>query len=168
MNYKYVDETADIARGYNLGEGGNVSPSPPLAPESERRESELSINHRSQTESSILGDTIGSYSSEHCLPPPNRPESSHFAGNSPYPLQLSPRHRSSVSSASPHFSHSSQASPGTRDLISRIDHGFDHGLPNLDEHEACLMRYFVVQLAPWVCDFDTSLACVPILTWFPV
>lgn len=149
MDYKYVDETADIARGYTLGEGCNASPSSPLA--LERRESELSIDHRTLTEPSILSDPVGSYSSEHCLPPPNRPESSHLTGYSPYPLQLSPRHHSSVSSASPHFSHSSQASPGTnRGLTSHIDHGFDHGLPNLDEHEACLMRYFVVQLAPWV------------------
>lgn len=149
MDYKYVDETADIARGYTLGEQCNPSPSPPLVPE--RRESELSIDHRALTEPSILSDPVGSYSSEHCLPPPNRPESSHLTGYSPYPLQLSPRHHSSVSSASPHFCHSSQVSPGTtRDLISLVDNEIDHGLPNLDEHEACLMRYFVVQLAPWV------------------
>lgn len=165
MDYKYVDESADIARGYTLGEGSNASPSPPLAPEndaveSERRESELSIDHRSLAGSSILGDPVGSYSSEHCLPPPNRPGSSHLPGYSPYPLQLSPRHQrnhSSISSASPHFSHSSQASPGTRDLISHIDHGFDRGLPNLNEHEACLMRYFVVELAPWVCGLTSHL-----------
>lgn len=165
MDYKYVDESADIARGYTLGEGSIASPSPPLAPESnppgsERRESELSIDHRSLAESSILGDPVGSYSSENCLPPPNRPESSHLPGYPSYSLQLSPRHQrnhSSISSASPHFSHSSQASPGTRDLISHIDHGFDHGLPNLNEHEACLMRYFVVQLAPWVCDLTSRL-----------
>jgi hypothetical protein len=150
VDYKYVDETADIARGYILGEGCNPSLSPPLA--LERRESELSIDHRTLPEPSILSDPVGSHSSEHCLPPPNQPESSHLTGYSPYPLQLSPRHHSSVSSASPHFSHSSQASPGTtRDLISLVDNVIDHGLPNLDEHEACLMRYFVVQLAPWVC-----------------
>lgn len=153
MDYKYVDETADIARGYTLGEGCNISPSPHLDPE--RRESELSFDHPTLTKPSILGDPVGSYSSEHCLPPPNRPESSHLTEYLPYPLQLSPRHHSSVSSASPHFSHSSQASPGTtRDFISQIDSGIEHGLPNLDEHEACLMRYFVVQLAPWVCDSD--------------
>lgn len=149
MDYKYVDETADIARGYILGEGCNPSPSPPLAPE--RRGSALSIDHRKLTEPSILNDPVGSYSSENCLLPPNRPESSHLPGYSPSALQLSPRHHSSVSSASPHFSHSSQASPGTnRGFISLVDNGIDHGLPNLDEHEACLMRYFVVQLAPWV------------------
>jgi hypothetical protein len=149
VDYKYVDETADIARSYTLGEGLHPSPSPPLAPE--RRESELSIDHRTLAEPSILSDPVGSYSSEHCLPPPNRPETSHLTGYSPFPLQLSPRNHSSVSSSSPHFSHSSQASPGTtRNLVSLVDNGIDHGLPNLDEHEACLMRYFVVQLAPWV------------------
>lgn len=150
MDYKYVDETADITRGYTLGEGCNPSPSPPLAPE--RRESQLSINHRTLTEPSILSDPVGHYSSEHGLPPPNRSEKSHLTGYSPYPLQLSPRHHSSVSSASPHFSHNSQTAPGTkRDFVYLVDNGSDHGLPNLDEHEACLMRYFVVQLAPWVC-----------------
>lgn len=151
MDYKYVDETADIARGYTQGEGCNASPSPPLAPE--RRASERSIDHRTLTEPSISSDPVGSYSSERCLPPPNRPESSHLTGFSPYSLQLSPRHHSSISSASPHFSHSSQASPGTtRDLISHTDNAFDYGPPNLNEHEACLMRYFVVELAPWVCN----------------
>ena len=165
MDYKYVDESADIAQGYTLGEGSNASPSPPLVPESEaptndRRDSKLSIDHRSLAESSILGDPVGSYSSEHCVLPPNQPEGSHSPGYPSYPMQLSPRHQrnhSSISSASPHFSHSSQASPGTRDLVSHIDHGFDHGLPYLNEHEACLMRYFVEQLAPWVCDLTSNL-----------
>jgi hypothetical protein len=77
----------------------------------------------------------------------NRPEDA-LTSFSPYqPLQSSPDGHSSIPSASPHFSHSSNASPGSRDFIIN---SFDNRLPSLNEHEACLMRYFVVQLAPWV------------------
>lgn len=141
VDYKYVDETADIARHYSVDWGCNASS--PLA--LERRRSETSIDQWALTEPSILSDTVGSHSSDQFLPS-RRPDSSTLAGYSPYRLGLSPGNPSSITSASPGYSHSSQASPGSRDLISQIE----NGLPSLDEHEACLMRYFVVQLAPWV------------------
>lgn len=141
VDYKYIDETADIARHYSVDWGCRVSS--PVA--SERRRSEASVDQRALTESSIISDTVGSHSSEQFLPT-HRPVNGSLAAYSPYPLDLSPGNHSSLSSASPGYSHSSQVSPGSRDLISQVE----NGLPNLDEHEACLMRYFVVQLAPWV------------------
>lgn len=144
VDYKYVDETADIARHYSVDWGCGASS--PLASERRRSErSEASLDQRALTEPSIISDTVGSHSSEQFLP--HRPVGGALAGYSPYPLELSPGNHSSLSSASPGYSHSSQVSPGSRDLISQVE----NGLPNLDEHEACLMRYFVVQLAPWVC-----------------
>lgn len=141
VDYKYVDETADIARHYSVDSGCIVSS--PVA--SERHRSEVSNNQRALTEPSIINDTVESHSSDHYLPP-HRPDGSSLTGYSPYPLQLSPGNQSSISTASPNFSYSSHASPGSRDLFNHME----NGLPNLDEHEACLMRYFVVQLAPWV------------------
>lgn len=141
VNYNYVDETADIARHYEVDRDG-LAPSPVA---SERRRSEVSPDQQALTEPSIISDTVGSHSSEQFLSS-HRPISSTLAGYTPYPLDLSPPNHSSLSSASPGYSHSSQISPGSRDLIPQVE----NGLPSLDEHEACLMRYFVVQLAPWV------------------
>ncbi|KAJ5183153.1 hypothetical protein N7492_000769 [Penicillium capsulatum] len=138
VDLEYVDETADIARHYSVDWGCRTS-SPGL---SETRPSEIDIDQRPLPKSSILGDPIESYTSENFLPPP-RPDAN-LADYSPYSLQLSPGRHSSVSAPSSHFS-GSQLSPGSRDAIGSID----TALPNLDEHEACLMRYFVVQLAPW-------------------
>ncbi|KAJ6130171.1 hypothetical protein N7512_002951 [Penicillium capsulatum] len=139
VDLEYVDETADIARHYSVDWGCRTS-SPGL---SETRPSEIDIDQRPLPKSSILGDPIESYTSENFLPPP-RPDAN-LADYSPYSLQLSPGRHSSVSAPSSHFS-GSQLSPGSRDAIGSID----TALPNLDEHEACLMRYFVVQLAPWI------------------
>lgn len=144
MDYKYVDETADIARHYSVD--WECDASSPLGSERRRSErSEASLDQRPLTEPSIISDTVGSHSSKQFLP--HRSVGGALAGYSPYPLESSPGNRSSLSSTSPGYSHSSQVSPGSRDLISQIQ----SVLPSLDEHEACLMRYFVVQLAPWVC-----------------
>lgn len=132
-----MDETADIARHYSV----NLSCSPSWPWASEKRQSEASIDQRAQTEPPILSDTVGSHTSDPFLPPPGP-----LAGYSSYQLQLSPQTPSPVSSASPHFSRSSHASRGSDDLSNPIE----TSLPNLNEHEACLMRYFVVHLAPWV------------------
>jgi hypothetical protein len=135
-----VDETADIARHYSANLG--CSPSSPCA--SERRQSEIPIDQRALTEPSILSDTVGSHTSNPFLSP-HRPDGA-LAGYSPSQLQLSPQNPSPVSSASHHFSRSSHASLGSYDLINPIE----TSSPNLNEHEACLMRHFVVHLAPWV------------------
>ena len=135
-----MDETADIARHYSVNLG--CCPSWPSA--SERSQSEVSIDQRALTEASILSDTVGSQTSDPFLPP-HRPDGA-LAGYSPYQLQLSPQNPSPVSSASPLFSRNSHASLGPDDLSNPIE----TSLPNPNEHEACLMRYFVVHLAPWV------------------
>lgn len=142
VDYSYVDETADIARHYSID--SSCESSLPWA--RARRQSMASPDHQPATDPSLLNDPVGSHSSEPFLSS-NRPEDA-LAPFSPYhPLQLSPDRHSSIPSASPHFSHSSNASPGSRDFIIN---SFDNRLPSLNEHEACLMRYFVVQLAPWV------------------
>ena len=135
-----MDETACIAQLYSVNLG--CSPSWPWA--SERRQSEVSIDQRALTEPSILSDTAGSHTSDPFLPP-HRPDAA-LAGYSPYQLQLSPQTPSPVSSASPRFSQSSHVSLGSDDPFNPIA----TSLPNPNEHEACLMRYFVVHLAPWV------------------
>lgn len=136
MDYKYFDETADIARHYCVGFDA-TSPSA-----SERRRSVVS-EHRTLAEPSIFSETVKTL-----LNTSDPFVSSHGPDTaldySPYPLQLSPGNQSS---ASPHFSHYSHSSQGSRDFVDPIN----GELPNLDEHEACLMRYFVVELAPWVC-----------------
>lgn len=139
MDYKYVDETADIARHYSVNLG--CCPSGPSA--SERRQSEVSIDQWAMTESSILNDTVGFQSSDPFLPL-NRPDGA-LAGDSPYQLQLSPQNPSPVSSASPRFSWNSPYL-GSDNLSNPIE----TSLPNPNEHEADLMRYFIVHLAPWV------------------
>lgn len=142
VDYSYVDETADIARHYSI----DSSCESPLPWAPARRQSMASPDHQTATEPSLLNYSAGSHSSEPFLSS-KWPEDA-LASFSPYrPLQLSPDRHSSIPSASPHFSHSSNASPGSRDFIIN---SFDNRLPSLNEHEACLMRYFVVQLAPWV------------------
>lgn len=136
----YVDETADIARHYSVNLG--CSPSWPWA--SESRQSEVSIDQQALTEPSILSDTVGSHTSDPFLPP-HRPDGA-LAGYFPYQLQLSPQNPSPVSSASPHFSQRIRASLGSDDLFNSIK----TSLPIQNEHEACLIQYFVVHLAPWV------------------
>jgi hypothetical protein len=140
LAYKYVDETVDIARHYSVNLGR--SQSWPWA--SARRQSEVSIDQQALTEPSILNYTVGSNNPDPFLPP-HRPDGP-LAGYSPYQLQLSPQNPSRVSSASPHFSRSSHASLGSDDLFNSIE----TSLPIRNEHEACLMQYFVVHLAPWV------------------
>jgi hypothetical protein len=142
VSYKYVDETADILRHSFLDRGCNLPSSPSLT--SERRQSVASLDQQAFTESTVLSDTVGHESSELSIPP-LRPDSN-LAGNSPYALQLSPPNHSSLSSASSGFSQSSHHLTGSRG----ITHDLENGLANLDEHEACLMRYFILQLAPWV------------------
>jgi len=142
VNYKYVDETADIVRHSSLDQGCNLLSSPALA--SERRRSVASFNQQAFTESTVLSDTVGPKSPEFPFSPP-RPDSN-LAGNSPYALQLSPPSHSSLSSASSGFLQSSHPLPGS----GGITHDLENGMANLDEHEACLMRYFILQLAPWV------------------
>jgi hypothetical protein len=128
--------------------GRNTPSSPALA--SERRRSVASADQTAFTESFLSSDTVGSQFSDTFLPPPR--SDPNFAEYSPYALQISPRNHSSISSASPGFSHGSHASPGSGDFPPDIE----NGLANLNEHEACLMRYFVVQLAPWVSIFHFS------------
>lgn len=141
VNYEYVDETADIARHYSFDLGYSASSS--LA--SGRRRSDASSGQRSLTELSIPSDAAGSPPVDRFLPSHESEPDGILATSAPYGL-LSPGNQSSASTASPHHSYSSFASLGPRDFVSSIG----HGLANLDEHEACLMRYFVVQLAPWV------------------
>ena len=143
MDYNYVDETADIARHYSVDSSYDTSWALP------RRQSTNSHENLTVEEPSLLNETAATHSSERFLSPSNhRPENPDaLAVFSPYqPLQLSPKHHSSIPSASPNFSHSSHASSGCRDFIN----SGDNILPSLNEHEACLLRYFVVQLAPWV------------------
>ncbi|KAJ5533327.1 hypothetical protein N7494_009879 [Penicillium frequentans] len=113
---------------------------------SERRRSVVS-EHRTLAESTILSETVDPVSNSH------EPDST--LGYSPYALQLSPENQ--PLSASPQFSHYSHSSQESRDLVNPIN----GELPNLDEHEACLMRYFVVELAPWfdICDGERHFAC---------
>jgi hypothetical protein len=136
VDYKYVDETADIAQHYCIG----YDPASPSA--SERRRSVFSED-RTYAESSILSEMAKAAPNiSNALVQSHGPDTN--LDYSPYALQLSPANQSL--SASPHFSHCSHSSQGSRDSINSI-----HGeLFNLDEHEACLMRYFVVELAPWV------------------
>ncbi|KAJ5626064.1 hypothetical protein N7510_002373 [Penicillium lagena] len=153
VNYKYVDETADIARQYlvDLSFGYSTNASSHLA--SETRRPVASPWQPDPTEPSMLSDTGRPHSSNQPLLP-HEPSSS-LAGHSPYALQL-PENQSSLSSASTGFSHSNYSSPGSRDLIT-----VESGFPSLDEYEACLMRYFVLQLAPWfdICDGERHFAC---------
>lgn len=137
VDYKYFDETAHIARHYCIGLDA-TSPST-----SERRRSVVS-EHRTLAESSILSETVEPVSNV-CDSFVQSHEPDSTLGYSPYALQLSPEIQ--PLSASPQFSHYSHSSQGSRDFVNPII----GELPNLDEHEACLMRYFVVELAPWVC-----------------
>lgn len=115
----------------------------PITPE--RRPSEISVDLHTITETSPLRDAARPHSSDHHIPL-HQPDCSTLDGYPPHPLVLTPEDHSSISAVSPVYSRSSHASLGSRDLIPQVG----NGLPNLDEHEACLMRYFVVQLAPWV------------------
>ncbi|KAJ5775890.1 uncharacterized protein N7511_000901 [Penicillium nucicola] len=153
---KYVDETAEIARGYlDLGE---VSPRTV-----QRHQSHSSVNeqlHKATPDSSvpkqcIRNDTSECYSSEHCFP---QQQDDILATYSPYNSQHSPTNNSSLSS-SPHVSHgshNSHASIASLDLIPAE-------IPQIyfDEQEACLMRYFAVQLGHWfdICDGERHFAC---------
>lgn len=86
------------------------------------------------------------HSADHFVSP-QRPERALQESYPPYQKQLSPLDQSPLSSHSAPFSQSSNASLESHDFLQAIGTEF----PNLDEHEACLMRYFVVELAPWVC-----------------
>lgn len=140
VNYEYVDETADIAQCYSLDSDDDTAP----IKSEKHRDSVLSSEQRIISGSSPLGNETRARSSDHFLTP--NPPDRGAAGGSPYGLQLSPANQS-VSSASPHFSQRSYRSNGSREY----NHSISDEFPNLNEQEACLMRYFVVQLAPWVC-----------------
>ncbi|KAJ5709567.1 hypothetical protein N7493_009858 [Penicillium malachiteum] len=125
--------------------------SSPTISEKPRSNSCVDTQTRTLAETSVLSDAVASHSDQFLSPPEPDTPLGHY---SPYAGQLSPVNHSSLSS-SPPFSHSSNAS-------SEFD-GFQgiRELPNLDEHEACLMRYFVVELAPWfdICDGERNFAC---------
>lgn len=93
VDYKYVDETADIARHYSADWSRHACS--PLA--SERRRGETSVGPRDLVEPSILSDTIGSHPFEQVLPP-HRPASGTLTSYSPYHLNLSPGSQSNHSS----------------------------------------------------------------------
>lgn len=141
MDYKYVDETDEIAQLYIL----DYEPTISFSTISEKPRSEASVEKHTLHERSILNEPVRSQSSGHFMTP--HLHDRNLENRSPFAVELSPRIQSSISSASPHLSYSSNASPGSR------DYSYPTGieLPNLNEREACLMRYFVVQLAPWVC-----------------
>ncbi|KAJ6072444.1 hypothetical protein N7467_010529 [Penicillium canescens] len=152
---KYVDETAEIARGYlDLGE---VSPWTVKRHRSQSSATEQPVaTEPLVTEPPILSDAVESHSSEHFIP---QQQDEILTTYSPYNLQHSPANNSSISSTSPHLSHSSHhshASIGSMNMIPAE-------IPQLyfDEHEACLMRYFVVQLGHWfdICDGQRHFAC---------
>ncbi|KAJ5908077.1 hypothetical protein N7495_000759 [Penicillium taxi] len=151
-----MDETADIARHYTLDFDCNASVSSSVI---DKRESVASASASTETynyaETTIPCDSLGLKSSDTFLLLRN--DSTSLADYSPYAIQLSPENQSSISSASPDFSHSSLVSFASRDYAATVD----GGLPTLDEHEACLMRYFVVNLAPWfdLCDGKRHFAC---------
>lgn len=145
MNYKFIDKTAEIARYYSVDWGCNAPSSPALA--SKRHGSVASFDKQSFTEASVLSDTVGSHSSENSIPPPRA--DSNLAGYSPYGLLLSPRNHSSLLPTSPGYFQSGPVSPGSANFPPNLQ----NGSATFDEHEACLMRYFVVQLAPWVSYF---------------
>ncbi|KAJ6004782.1 hypothetical protein N7540_012581 [Penicillium herquei] len=148
VKYRYVDETAEIARHYTL-ELDKIESSPKI---SEKPRSNSCVETRAVAETSILSDAVASHSDQFLSPPEPDTTLDHYA---PYAGQSSPVNHSSLSS-SPPFSYSSNASSGFRDSFQGIAE-----LPNLDEHEACLMRYFVVELAPWfdICDGERNFAC---------
>lgn len=93
------------------------------------------------TESSITNDAVGSFSSG---PWVSQQANGTTYSSDPY---LSPTNSYSISPASIHLSPTSHAIPVTDNSVAT-----QTGLVNFDEHEACLMRYFVVQLGHWVSD----------------
>lgn len=92
------------------------------------------------TESSVTGDTVDSYSSGPWAP---------LVEKTPLGLYKSPSNSYSISptSVQTQISPSSYTIPISENLVAT-----ETGQVNFDEHEACLMRYFVVQLGHWVCN----------------
>ncbi|KAJ5715943.1 uncharacterized protein N7483_013124 [Penicillium malachiteum] len=139
-----------IARDYTL-ELDTIASSPTI---SEKPRSNSCVETRALAETCILSDAVASHSDQFLSPP--EPDITLPVGHySPYAGQVSPVNHPSLSS-SPPFSRSSNASSGLGGSFQGIGE-----LPNLDEHEACLMRYFVVELAPWfdICDGERNFAC---------
>lgn len=103
-----------------------------------------SVTEQIVTEPAIASDTVGSYSPGHWVPQETARDTSD--------LHLSPENSYSISPVSLQVQ-ISQLSPNSH-AISPSDNlvATETGLVNFDEHEACLMRYFVVQLGHWVCD----------------
>jgi hypothetical protein len=99
------------------------------------------------TELSILSDAAEVHS-EHSIA---QQQDEVLTSYSPYDLQRSPANHSSISSASSHLSHSSHHSHASINSVDLIP----AEIPQIyfDEQEACLMRYFVVQLGHWVSNY---------------
>lgn len=148
VNYKYVDETAEIASYYSLDLGQDTSPRSFV----QNRSVSSVTDQRAATEASIPSDAIGSNSPDNFLPPsPKRQRTDDRPSYQPYHLQLSPGERPSICSSSPNLSHHSQRSSVSRDFRSRLTNDWPLSLqPHFDAQEACLMRYFVLQLAHYV------------------
>ncbi|KAK9850179.1 uncharacterized protein MYU51_012541 [Penicillium brevicompactum] len=147
QDYKYVDETADVAREYSLELGEET----PWA--LERYDVCLAVEQPDLTESSIASDAVASFPSGPWATQPDRTS---------VDLYHSPPNSYSISpvSVQAQISPSSYTIPISENLVAT-----ETGLANFDEHEACLMRYFVVQLGHWfdICDGQRHFACtVPV------
>ncbi|CAG8381719.1 unnamed protein product [Penicillium salamii] len=150
-DYRYVDETADVAKEYSLELGEET----PWALEQYGvclTEAPILADSSTLAEPSITSDTVDSYSG---------PWGSQERITS-LDLYKSPTNSYSISpvSVQTQLSPSSYTIPLSENLVAT-----ETGLVNFDEHEACLMRYFVVQLGHWfdICDGQRHFACtVPV------
>jgi hypothetical protein len=145
VNYKYVNETAEIASYYSLDSGRDAS----LWSFAQNRSVSPVTDQRAATESSTPSEAARLNSPDNSLPsPPKRQRRDDLASYQPYHLQPSPGEAQSSHSSSASLSNRSHESVVSRNFRCRpTSDGPLSPQPHFDEQEACLMRYFIVQLA---------------------
>ncbi|KAF2235845.1 hypothetical protein EV356DRAFT_98534 [Viridothelium virens] len=143
-DYTYVDETAEIASYYTLDPDRSAStPSGELNSDEtfvrNRQDAPASASSSDETEPSSFNQCLSSSSKRQCN------------DALPYRPYLSPDDVISTCSISPTLSQHIQLSPPPRNYTSLPKSDASLSLqPHFDAQEACLMRYFIVELAHYV------------------
>lgn len=145
---EYVDETADIASYYSQDPSQDTSQWSFVR----NRSSSSATDQRSIFESPSPSETTQSKSKSNRLSLPTKQQRTddlpNYQSNSP---QSFPGNGPSTYSPSANLSHHSPPLSVARGLVSHGVHDSPVSLrPQFNVQEACLMRYFIDQLAKWV------------------
>ncbi|KAH8690308.1 hypothetical protein BGW36DRAFT_390575 [Talaromyces proteolyticus] len=157
VNYKYVDETADIASCYTVD---SIQEPPTWSAVRNRSVSSVSDYHP-PTDSSppcgILEESPLTF--DFATSSSSRRRRVHEDPNhESFSFQLSPHDGQSINSSPLNPSHPSHQSLRPTDNISQIDNRLMQApQSSFDAQEACLIRYFIVELAHWTLCYNSSI-----------